>query len=117
MCGTPINVEFLHLKIDKITFVGVGIKLLLVLAISIYPYCWKHLSGGWRRVYVTGSVTALYLNFFVPIVQSFQKVTILHELAPTQSEPLFLVAQVLAFAAFVAAGWVSVIRLKQVPAI
>ena len=33
------------------------------------------------------AVLALYLNFLVLIVQSFEKIPALHALAPTQSDP------------------------------
>ena len=44
---------------------------------------------------------ALYLNVFVLIVQAFMKVPTLKTLAPTQSEPPFLVAQLVVLAIFV----------------
>ena len=47
---------------------------------------------------------ALYLNFFVLIVQSFQKVPVLKTLAPTQSEPPFAITQLIALAAFIVLG-------------
>ena len=49
-------------------------------------------------------VTALYLNVFVLIVQSFQKIPMLQVLAPTQSEPPFLIAQVVALVVFLVLG-------------
>jgi hypothetical protein len=49
-------------------------------------------------------VIALYLNVFVLVVQSFQKVTALKELAPTQTEPPFLIAQGVVLVLFVALG-------------
>jgi len=57
-------------------------------------------------------VVAFYLNFFVLIVQSFQKVDSLHALAPTQSELPFLLTQLIALAAFVVLGWMVGIRFK-----
>lgn len=45
---------------------------------------------------------ALYLNVFVLIAQLFMKVPALKALAPTQSEPPFLVAQILTLLIFVA---------------
>ena len=53
------------------------------------------------------AVIALYLNFFVLIVQSFQKVPLLRELAPTQSEPPFAIANLIALAAFIVLGVVA----------
>jgi hypothetical protein len=45
---------------------------------------------------------SLYFNVFVLIAQAFQKVPALKTMAPTQSEPPFLVAQVVVMAFFVA---------------
>ncbi len=53
---------------------------------------------------------ALWINFFVLIVQSFQKVPVLFELAPTQSEPPFLIAQTAALLAF---AWFGYRAVKQ----
>jgi hypothetical protein len=44
---------------------------------------------------------ALYLNVFVLVVQSFEKVATLKAMAPTQSEPPFLVAQVVVLVLFI----------------
>jgi hypothetical protein len=70
-----------------------GIISLVVLAIAIPARYVFHLAGAWRWIYVIGSATALYLNVFVLVAQLFQKVPALKALAPTQSEPPFLVAQ------------------------
>src|ERR1700677_2800901 len=53
---------------------GVGIISLVALAIAIVALYGKHLSGGWRRTYAITSVIALYLNCFVAVVQSFEKI-------------------------------------------
>ena len=52
------------------------------------------LSGPWRPIYVITATIALWLNCFVGVVQGFQKLPFLIPLAPTQSEPPFLVAQI-----------------------
>jgi hypothetical protein len=94
---------------------GVGIISLIVLAIAIPARYVRHLAGAWRKTYVVTAVIALYLNFFVLIVQSFQKVEALRVLAPTQSEPPFLVAQVVALALFVLLGTLAAIRFHSEP--
>jgi hypothetical protein len=76
-----------------------------------------HLAGVWRRIYVVTAVLALYLNFFVLVVQSFLKVPALNALAPTQSEPPFLVAQVVVVAAFIALGVLAWRRFHAAPVI
>jgi hypothetical protein len=79
----------------------VGIISLVVLAIAIVARYPLHLAGGWRRTYVISAAVALYLNVFVLVVQSFEKVRALKALAPTQKEPPFLVAQLVVIAIFV----------------
>ena len=79
-----------------------GIISLIVLATVIYARYSRHLAGIWRLVYVLGGVFALYLNFVVLIVQSFQKVPALRALAPNQNEAPFLVVQVVSLVAFFA---------------
>lgn len=51
---------------------------------------------------------ALYLNVFVGIVQTFQKVPFFQQLAPTQSEPPFIIAQSVALAIFAFLGYLAV---------
>jgi hypothetical protein len=65
-----------------------GILSLIVLAVAIIAR-----RRGWRGTYVISAILALYFNFFVFIVQSFQKIPSLHALAPTQSELPFKLAQ------------------------
>jgi succinate dehydrogenase/fumarate reductase cytochrome b subunit len=57
---------------------------------------------------VAGAAIALYFNVFVGVVQAFQKVSFLNSLAPTQSDPPFLIAQIVVLVAFVALGIVAV---------
>ena len=82
----------------------VGVISLVVLAITLVALYVKRLAGSWRWIYVAGAVLALYLNSFVGVVQAFLKVPALNRLAPTQSEPPFLVAQLTVMALFVVLG-------------
>jgi hypothetical protein len=50
---------------------------------------------------VITAILALYLNFFVLIAQSFEKVPALHALAPTGKEMPFKVAELVALVVFV----------------
>ena len=92
---------------------GIGIISLLVLAVAIYARYARRLAGVWRLVYVVCATVALYFNFFVLIVQSFQKVPVLKALAPTQSEPPFAVTQIIALVAFIVLGSVAAIRFRE----
>jgi hypothetical protein len=87
-----------------------GIISLLTLAIALFALYGKHLVGAWRWIYVVTALLALYLNVFVLVVQSFQKLSLLQPLAPTQSEPPFAIAQIVVLAAFVVLGWLAVKR-------
>ena len=81
--------------------IRVGIISLVVLAVAIFARYTRHLKGAWRLLYVITAMIALYLNVFVLIAQLFQKVPALKTLAPTQTEPPFLVAQLVAFVLFI----------------
>ena len=82
----------------------VGVISLAVLAVAIFALYERQLAGSWRWIYVAGAVVALYLNVFVGVVQAFQKLPFLASLAPTQSEPPFVVAQVVVLVIFIALG-------------
>ena len=83
---------------------GVSTLSLITLAVAIAALYKFHLAGRWRRTYVICSVAALYLNCFVLVIQSFEKVPALKALAPTQTEPPFVLAQLVVRALFVFAG-------------
>jgi hypothetical protein len=90
-----------------------GVISLVVLAIAVYALYAGHLAGPWRLVYVVTAVLALYLNFFVLIVQSFQKLPALAALAPTQSERPFAIAQLVALFAFISLGVLAARRFRS----
>ena len=71
----------------------VGILSLVLLATAVLALYGFNLAGPWRWIYVVTAMVSLYLNVFVLIIQAFMKVDALKALAPTQSEPPFLVAQ------------------------
>ena len=86
--------------------VGLLSSLLLILAlVALYAF---DLRGFWRIVYVVTATLGLYFNVFVLIVQSFQKVSFLTPLAPTGSEPHFVIAHAVTLIGFVALGWMAV---------
>jgi hypothetical protein len=81
-----------------------GIVATPILLVALWALYKHRLSGRWRAVYVTCAVASLWINVFVFIVQSFQKVSFLNPYAPTGSEPPFLIAQVTTLVAFVLLG-------------
>ena len=88
---------------------AVAIISLVVLPVVIAARYWKHLMGLWRKVYVVGTVFALYLNVFVLVAQLFKRIPVLFLLAPTQSEPPFALTQGLVVLLFV---WLGVAAAK-----
>jgi hypothetical protein len=93
----------------------VGIISLAVLAVAILARYAFHLRGVWRRIYVTTAVAALYLNVFVGVVQAFLKVPALHALAPKQTEPPFLVTQLVVLVLFIVIGIMAAKRFHGEP--
>jgi hypothetical protein len=86
-----------------------GISLIL-LAIAIFARSSRQLAGAWRWIYVVTALMSLYLNVFVLIVQSFEKISTLHAMAPTQTEQPFKLAQLIALALFILLTIISVIK-------
>ena len=91
---------------------AVGILTLVLLAIAVGAYYLFRLAGAWRWIYVVTALMALYLDVFVGVIQSFMKIPAVHALAPTQSEPPFLVAQAVVLVLFVALGFFAVRRFR-----
>ena len=91
---------------------AIGIILLVLLAAAVVALYVFHLAGAWRWIYIVTAVASLYLNVFVAVVQSFQKLSFLQPLAPTQSEPPFVVAQVIVLIAFIALGALAIVRFR-----
>ena len=94
-----------------------GIISLVVLAITILARYALHLAGAWRKIYVITAVIALYLNVFVLIAQAFMKVPALKAMAPTQSEPPFLVSQLVVMALFIVLAIFAAIKFRNDPAL
>jgi hypothetical protein len=90
----------------------VGIISLVMLALAVTARYAFHLAGAWRRIYVITAVIALYLNVFVLVVQSFLKIPALKAMAPTQTEPPFLVAQSIVLLIFVGLTILAAIKFR-----
>lgn len=91
---------------------GTGVISMIVLAVALLAIYGKHLAGAWRWIYVATAVAALYLNTFVLVVQSFMKVGPIKALAPTQSEPPFLIAQAAVLLFFIVSGFVAARKFR-----
>jgi hypothetical protein len=94
---------------------AVGIISLVVLAVVIVARYAKHLAGPWRRIYVVGTVVALYLNVFVLLVQLFRRLPALIVAAPKQQEPPFVLTQLLVLGLFVWLGRAAVRGFRTEP--
>jgi hypothetical protein len=90
-----------------------GIISLVVLVVAAVACYGLHLERGWRRTYAISAIVALYLNVFVLVAQTFQKVPKLKALAPTQSAPPFLAAQSVVFVLFVVLGVLAARRFHN----
>jgi succinate dehydrogenase/fumarate reductase cytochrome b subunit len=80
---------------------GLSLVVLIVAVLAFYRY---RLEASWRWIYVVTALAALYFNVFVGVVQAFQKIPALNALAPTQSDPAFVIVQLVVLVAFVAVG-------------
>lgn len=82
----------------------IGVLSLILLFAAIVARYAFHMAGVWRTVYVVCSMTALWFNVFIFIVQSFEKVPFLHALAPTGGELIVRFVQLAVLLVFVALG-------------
>jgi hypothetical protein len=94
---------------------AIGTLSLILLALAVIALYAFHLAGVWRLIYVGTAIAALYLNVFVGVFQAFLKIPSLHDLAPTQSEPPFLVTQAVVLLVFIALGIVALIKFHPAP--
>ena len=92
-----------HLTPAQVT----GIISLLALILALYAFYGRGLTGIWRSAYVVGVTAGLYLNVFVLVIQSFEKIPALHAIAPGNppTGPTFMITQLVVLAGFVLAGW------------
>jgi hypothetical protein len=88
---------------------AISLVILLVAVFALYVFA---LRRSWRWIYAVSAIAALYLNVFVLIVQAFQKLPLLHALAPSQSDPPFAIAQGLALLGALALGAMAVRRFR-----
>jgi hypothetical protein len=94
----------------------VGILSLILLAIAVLAIYVFRVAGAWRWIFIVTAMTALYLDAFVGVIQAFNKLSFLHELAPNGNEPPFVIVQVVVLAIFVVLGFLAVRRFHPEPA-
>jgi len=93
----------------------VGVVSLVVLTVAVLSRYARRLTGAWAAIYVICAAVALYLNVFVGVVQAFLKVSALHALAPRQTEPPFLLAQLVVLALFIVLAVLATKRFRREP--
>lgn len=91
---------------------GVGVISLVALAAAILARYAFRLTGAWRWIYVVGAALSLYLNAFVGVAQAFQKAPVLKALAPTQTEPPFLLTQLVVLTLFIVLTVIAARRFR-----
>ncbi len=94
--------------------IGVGVVSTIVLVVTIAARYAFRLAGSWRWIYAGGAVLSLYLNFFVVVVQSFQKIPAFNVFAPTGSESPFAITQGIVLVGFILLGLLSLRRFDPI---
>ena len=92
----------------------ISLPFMLLAAVALYT---GKARGVWRPVYVISTLIVLYLDAFVAVVQSFEKIGPLHALAPTGKEAPFMVVQGIMLLVFIAAGYLALKRFRPAIAI
>ncbi|HEY2708664.1 MAG TPA: hypothetical protein VGI95_11490 [Caulobacteraceae bacterium] len=94
----------------------IGVLSLVIVAVALFAIYVRKLAGIWRGTYVVTAVLALYLNAFVAVVQAFQKLPVLHAMAPRGSEPPFAIAQAATLALMALLGFLAFRNFKPATA-
>jgi hypothetical protein len=94
----------------------VGALSCVILVFALVARYGGHMAGGWRSTWIVTAILAQYLNFFVLIVQSFEKVPALHALAPTQKEAPFKIVQLAALILFIVLAVLALRRFRPIAA-
>ena len=97
----------------------VAIVSLVLLALALLGQYVFRFAGAWRWIYALTMGVAVYLNFFVFLIQLFVKVPALHALAPgapDNPEPPFAIAQGVLLVIFVWLIWKSVRNFRPAAA-
>jgi len=90
-----------------------GVVSLLALALALFALYGRGGKGIWRRVYLAPALFAQWLNMVVLVVQSYQKIPGLNALAPTGTEPPFLLTQGAVLIAVAYAAWALLWRDRK----
>jgi hypothetical protein len=95
----------------------IGFLSLVVLAVAMIGYYVKRLAGSWRARYIITTAIALWFNVFVLIVQSFEKIQALKDIAPTQASPVFGITQLAALVLLIILTVVAYRRFRPAAAV
>jgi uncharacterized membrane protein YkgB len=94
----------------------IGFLSCVILVFALVARYGGHMNGGWRSTWIATAILAQYLNFFVLIVQSFEKVPALHALAPTQKEAPFKIVQLAVLILFIVLAVLALRKFRPTPA-
>jgi hypothetical protein len=94
----------------------VGTVSLVLLAVALFALYGRSLEGRWRGTFLITALIAQWLNVFVLIIQLFQKVPALQNLAPgvPPTGPVFGGVQGVMVIFFLVTGYLSVKRFHPV---
>jgi hypothetical protein len=99
--------------------IGTGVVATLFFVVGLIAIYIKKCIGAWRWIYVVTMMVSLYLNVFVLITQSFQKLKFLNPAAPMVGPPFadptntqFVIAQVATIVFFLVVGFLAVRKFR-----
>lgn len=99
--------------------IGTGVVAAVFFVFGLIAIYIRKFAGAWRWIYAAAMVVSLYLNVFVLITQSLQKLKFLNAAAPMAGPPFpepvmthFVIAQGVTIAFFVIAGFLAVRKFR-----
>lgn len=95
-------------------FPWISMSLVYVTGAAVIAWRKFHLTGLWRSICAFSATIAFCLNILLFAAYIFNHIPALKALAPTQSEPVFLVSQLVLIGLFVVLGMIAARRFRGV---
>jgi hypothetical protein len=120
LCTVATTVTGFMFPLNGITpAVATGVVATVFFVVGLYALYVKKVMGSWRWIYVVTMMVSLYLNIFVLITQSFQKLKFLNPAAPMVGPPFaeptmtqFAIAQGVTIVFFLVIGFLAVRKFR-----
>jgi hypothetical protein len=113
LTASVIGMLFPFHHLQPMHFVAMSSVYVTGVAVLAWRKC--HLAGVWRSICAFSITIVLCLNILFVTSQAFMHIPALNAMAPTQSEPAFVLSQFAVLILFTVLGTVAALRFRNQP--